>query len=161
MPRLSITKLNVDVLQWYGPSCLLRSYLEGTKFIVRTDHDALRWILDLSNATGRLARWCLRLSEFDFSVEYKPGIKNKATDAFSRLITTGGDTTPLDLSIPVVAAMDTVEGDQIEPTQEELDYADDNDDNSDERIDDESSVDSLNKLPPPTFEPISVQAILS
>ena len=34
----------------------LRTYLEGTRFTVRTDHDALRWILNLTDLTGRLAR---------------------------------------------------------------------------------------------------------
>ena len=63
----------------------LRPYLEGNKFTVRTDHHALRWVMNLSDAQGRLARWRLRLAEFDFKVEYHPGSAHHAADALSRL----------------------------------------------------------------------------
>jgi hypothetical protein len=39
----------------------LRPYLEGQRFLKRTDHHSLRWVLNLSDAQGRLARWRLRL----------------------------------------------------------------------------------------------------
>jgi hypothetical protein len=41
--------------------------------------------MNLSNAQGRLARWRLRLAEFDFQVEYRPGSSNHAADTMSRL----------------------------------------------------------------------------
>jgi hypothetical protein len=34
----------------------LRPYLKQQKFTIRTDHHSLRWVLDLSDAQGRLAR---------------------------------------------------------------------------------------------------------
>jgi RNase H-like domain found in reverse transcriptase len=37
----------------------LRPYLEGVEFTVRTDHHALRWVMNLAEAQGRLARWRL------------------------------------------------------------------------------------------------------
>ena len=52
---------------------LLRPYLEGVHFVVRTDHAALRWVLNLSTSGGRLERWRLRLLEFEFEVQYRPG----------------------------------------------------------------------------------------
>jgi RNase H-like domain found in reverse transcriptase/Reverse transcriptase (RNA-dependent DNA polymerase)/Integrase zinc binding domain/Integrase core domain/Chromo (CHRromatin Organisation MOdifier) domain/Retroviral aspartyl protease len=63
----------------------LRPYLEGQRFTVITDHQSLRWVLNLSDAQGRLARWRLRLAEFDFTVEYRPGATNHAADVMSRL----------------------------------------------------------------------------
>jgi RNase H-like domain found in reverse transcriptase len=47
----------------------LRPYMEGNSFTVQMDHHALRWVMNLSNAQGRLSRWRLRLAEIDFKVE--------------------------------------------------------------------------------------------
>jgi RNase H-like domain found in reverse transcriptase len=57
-----------------------------TKFIIRTDHHSLRWVLNLSDAQGRLARWRLRLLEFDYEVQYHPGALHHGTDMISRLL---------------------------------------------------------------------------
>ncbi len=77
---------------------LLRPYLEDVQFTVRTDHHALRWVLELGNspAHGRLERWRLRLLEFDFNVQYRPGAQHHAADAMSRLETEGPDEDLLD-----------------------------------------------------------------
>ena len=63
----------------------LRPYLEGKHFIIRTDHNSLRWVLNLADAQGRLARWRLRLLEFDFEVQYAPGKEHHGADTLSRL----------------------------------------------------------------------------
>ena len=68
---------------------LLRPYLERNHFQVFTDHQPLRWLLSISDANGRLARWRLLLQEFDFTIAYKKGIKNTIADAISRLPTIG------------------------------------------------------------------------
>lgn len=36
-------------------------YLYGQKFTVRTDHAALKWLINLKNAEGQLARWIEKL----------------------------------------------------------------------------------------------------
>ena len=74
----------------------LRPYIEGQKFFVRTDHDALRWLLTFSDPSGQLMRWRLRLSEFDFEIQYRPGGVHQVPDALSRLITPGSDPKPGD-----------------------------------------------------------------
>ena len=54
---------------------ILRPYLEGSHFRIYTDHQPLKWLLGITDTSGRLARWRLRLSEFDYSVDYKKDIK--------------------------------------------------------------------------------------
>lgn len=68
---------------------ILRPYLERSHFDLYTDHQALRWIMNLYDAFGRLARWRLRLLEYDFTVHYRKGLKNQIADAISRLPTWG------------------------------------------------------------------------
>jgi hypothetical protein len=60
-------------------------YLEGQKILLRTDHHSLRWVLNLADAHGRLARWRLHLLEFDFYVAYSPGKDHHAANTLSRL----------------------------------------------------------------------------
>ncbi len=69
-------------------------------FDFKNDHHALKWAFFLWNAEGRLAKWRLRLAEFDFDVVYRPGVKHKVPEALSRIETTGGESGPLDDSIP-------------------------------------------------------------
>lgn len=38
---------------------MLITYVEARRFTIRTDHDALRWILNMENV--KLSRWLLRL----------------------------------------------------------------------------------------------------
>lgn len=64
-----------------------RCYLEnGKRFTVYTDHSAIKWFLSLSNPTGRLARWGVRLSVFDFEVKHRRGVDNVIPDALSRAV---------------------------------------------------------------------------
>ena len=68
----------------------LRPYIEGTRFVVRTDHNALRWMMTTNDPQGRLMRWRLRLMEFDYEIVYGPGRVHQVQDALSRLLREGG-----------------------------------------------------------------------
>lgn len=59
-------------------------YLYGQKFEVITDHSALKWLLNIEKAVGRLARWKIFLSIYDFDIIYRPGKKHSNVDAISR-----------------------------------------------------------------------------
>ncbi len=50
-----------------------RRYLYGEKFIVVTDHLALKWLLSLKDPRERPARWVLEVQEFDFEISYDKG----------------------------------------------------------------------------------------
>ena len=61
-----------------------RPFIIGTSFIVETDHESLKWLMN-AKSPARLVRWALRLSEFDFEIRYKRGSKNSNADGLSRL----------------------------------------------------------------------------
>lgn len=61
-----------------------RCYLEGYSFTVITDHSSLRWLHNLKNPTGRLARWALELLEYDFTIIHRKGALHHVPDALSR-----------------------------------------------------------------------------
>ena len=94
-PERDFTTTEKECLAIVWAILLLRPYQEGQRFTVRTDHDFLRWVLNLADAKGRLARWLLRLSEYDFVVEHRAGIKHQAADGLSRLETTRLDNSTL------------------------------------------------------------------
>ncbi len=61
-----------------------RYYLLFRRFVLRTDHQALKWINSLTNPSGMEARWREVLADYDFVVEYRPGPKHGNADALSR-----------------------------------------------------------------------------
>lgn len=59
-------------------------YLYGREFLLRTDHAALKWLLQFKNPEGQVARWIERLQEYNFTVEHRAGKLHSNADAMSR-----------------------------------------------------------------------------
>ena len=64
-----------------------RVYLHGVHFKVVTDHASLRWLQNLREPEGRLARWALKLQAYDFEITHRAGSKHQNADGLSRLPT--------------------------------------------------------------------------
>ena len=62
-----------------------RCYLEGYAFTVITDHSSLRWLHNLKNPTGRLARWALELLQDNVTIVHRKGALHHVPDALSRI----------------------------------------------------------------------------
>ncbi|XP_072066649.1 uncharacterized protein [Arachis hypogaea] len=61
-----------------------RHYLLRKRFILHTDHQSLKALLEQDLHTPEQHKWLHKLLGFDFEIHYKAGTENVATDAFSR-----------------------------------------------------------------------------
>jgi transposase InsO family protein len=61
-----------------------RPYLAGKPFTIVTDHAPLQYLQSQATLSPRQARWLDRLSEYQFTIVYKPGRLNTVADALSR-----------------------------------------------------------------------------
>ena len=57
-------------------------YVHGQKFIIHTDHAALTWLKNVKNVRCRFFRWSLKLSMFDYEINYQ-----KVFPPFGKFIT--------------------------------------------------------------------------
>ncbi|GFW88125.1 retrovirus-related Pol polyprotein from transposon opus [Trichonephila clavipes] len=48
-------------------------YLYGQKFLLRTDHASLTWLMNFRNTEGQVARWIQRLNEYYFDIRHRKG----------------------------------------------------------------------------------------
>lgn len=71
-----------------------RSYLEGSTFKLFTDHEALTFLLKMTEPKGKITRWINELQQFDFEVSHRPGASLKDADAMSRLLLTSSVGSP-------------------------------------------------------------------
>ena len=61
-----------------------KHYLYGRRFLVRTDHGALKYLLNFKEPEGQMARWMQVLDTYTFDVEHRAGKRHCNADAMSR-----------------------------------------------------------------------------
>ena len=61
-----------------------RFYLLGRPFVVKTDHQSLKFLLEQRIAAPSQQKWLAKLLGYAFVVEYKRGCENRVADALSR-----------------------------------------------------------------------------
>ncbi|GBN45417.1 Retrovirus-related Pol polyprotein from transposon 412, partial [Araneus ventricosus] len=59
-------------------------YLCGRKFLLRTDHASLGWLLNFREPEGQIACWIQRLQEYDFEIQHRKGTSRGNADALSQ-----------------------------------------------------------------------------
>ena len=60
-------------------------YLTQRKFVLRTDHQAMKWIRSMEEPQGMILRWLETLSKHDFEVVFRPGSQHGNADSLSRI----------------------------------------------------------------------------
>ncbi|KAA8536816.1 hypothetical protein F0562_029294 [Nyssa sinensis] len=73
-----------------------RPYLLSRRFIMRTGHQSLKYLLKQRITTPTQSRWLPKLLGYDYAIEYKKGPENQATDSLSQM----GELQFLSISIP-------------------------------------------------------------
>ena len=63
-----------------------RHYLMGNFFLLRTDHDGLKYLFEQHNLNAIQRRWMELLCEYDFDIKHIKGKENKVDDVLSRKI---------------------------------------------------------------------------
>ena len=59
-------------------------YLLGRKFVLRTDHASLLWLVNFKEPEGMMARWITSLAAFHYTPVHRPGAKHANADGLSR-----------------------------------------------------------------------------
>jgi hypothetical protein len=52
---------------------MFRHYLLGRKFVLRTGHHSLVWLLNFRSPQDQLARWLEELSQYNMEIRHRPG----------------------------------------------------------------------------------------
>ncbi|KAI0493308.1 hypothetical protein KFK09_027585 [Dendrobium nobile] len=82
-----------------------RPYLLGRHLIVRTDQRSLKYLLEQHMVTEEHQRWLSKLLGYDFEIQYRPGVENKAADALSRCM---GELQTVAVSVPMMLDWKTI-----------------------------------------------------
>jgi hypothetical protein len=61
-----------------------RQYLVGNKFVVKTDHNSLKYFLEQKDFSECQHKWVTKVHAFSFDIEYVKGKNNIVVDALSR-----------------------------------------------------------------------------
>ena len=61
-----------------------RQYLVGNKFVVKTDHNSLRYFLSQKDLNETKQNLVSKIQAFEFDIEYVKGKNNVVVDALSR-----------------------------------------------------------------------------
>ena len=97
------TKLEFLALKWAVTEAF-REYLGyANNFLVYTDNNPLVFLLESKKLTAYSERWISELSEYNFTLKYRPGPTNKDADCLSRL--------PMDLEDSMRSCSETIDQD--------------------------------------------------
>ena len=56
----------------------------GSKFLIRTDHNSLQYLLQQKTLTTEQQKWIEKIATFDMEILHKKGKDNLVVDALSR-----------------------------------------------------------------------------
>jgi hypothetical protein len=61
-----------------------RQYLVGAKFVVKSDHNSLKYLLEKKDLNERQQKWVRKIQAYNFDIEFVKGKNNAVADALSK-----------------------------------------------------------------------------
>jgi hypothetical protein len=61
-----------------------RKYLVGARFVVNSDHNSLKYLLEQKDLNERQQKWVRKIQAYEFDIEFIKGKNNVVVDALSR-----------------------------------------------------------------------------
>jgi hypothetical protein len=83
-PELLYTIYDKEMLAIMHALAKFRQYLVGAKFIVKTNHNNLKYFLEQKYLNERQQKWVRKIQAYDFDIEFVKGKNNVVADALSR-----------------------------------------------------------------------------
>ena len=83
-PELLYTIYDKEMLAIMHTLAKFRQYLVGTRFVVRSDHNSLKYFLEQTDLNERHQKWVNKIQAYDFDIEFVKGKNNVVADALSR-----------------------------------------------------------------------------
>jgi Reverse transcriptase (RNA-dependent DNA polymerase). len=62
-----------------------KPFFWGRSITIETDHQALKGVLKIDDPYGRISRWFMELSNYNYTIKYIPGVDNVSADTMSRM----------------------------------------------------------------------------
>jgi hypothetical protein len=83
-PELLYSIYDKEMLAIMHALAKFRQYLVGARFVVKSDHNSLKYLLEQKDLNERQQKWVSRIQAYDFDIEFVKGKNNVVVDALSR-----------------------------------------------------------------------------
>jgi hypothetical protein len=83
-PEILYTIYDKDMLAIMHSLAKFRKYLVGAIFVVKLDHNSLKYFLEQKDLNERQQKWVNKIHAYDFDIEFFKGKNNIVADALSR-----------------------------------------------------------------------------
>ena len=118
--RYTATEIECLGMKWAVKT--FRPYIHGRRFIMETDHIALKWLRTVQHTNGRLIRTAMEMQQYEMDIVHRAGIKMYDADALSRLRTTRDECTGPEIATVLSCVTDQAiyygEGDPTPPVSD-------------------------------------------
>jgi hypothetical protein len=83
-PKLLYNIYDKEMLAIIHTLAKFRQYMVGARFVVKSNHNSLKYLLEQKDLNERKQKWVSRIHAYDFEIELVKGKNNVVVDALSR-----------------------------------------------------------------------------